>query len=169
MSSDLYGEHNLVLRQGKRLMDIATNLESLKRRAEVFPYFDKMLRLANGSGSFTLESLAHTAIGQHYCRQNEIKDGLREMQQGVDAAILNFDNGDTDFYITTSISRLLWNLFFYTVHEDNAEKVYELIEEYRTARIAMRHDPLKFRDIRLYISEIIFEARSAEVASSPNI
>jgi tetratricopeptide (TPR) repeat protein len=169
MSSDLYGEHNFVLQQGKRLMDIATNLEALKRREEVLPYLNKTLKLANDSGSFTLDSLAHTAIGQYYCRQNEIQDGLRHMQQGVDAALLNFDNDDTDSYITTSISRLLWNLFFYTEHEDNAEKVNELIEEYRTARIAMRHDPLQFKDIKLYISEIIFEARSAEVAHNPNI
>ena len=169
MSSDLYGEHNFILQQGKRLMDIATNLESLDRRAEVLPYLKKTLKLAEESGSFTLDSLAHTAIGQIYCRQNEIKDGLREMQQGVDAAILNFDNGDTDFYITTSTSRLLWNLFFYTKHGDKAEKVNELIEQYRTARIELRNDPLTFRDIRLYMTEIIFEARSAEVASSPNI
>ena len=168
LSSDMYGEQNKVLRQGKRLMDIANTLIAMKRSTEILPYLNQVLRLANQSGSFTLESLAQTAIGQYYCRQNKIEDGLRHMEQGAQAAVLNFDNDDTDIYKTISITHLLWNLFFYTEHEDNAEKVNTLMEEYHEARIAMMNDPLQFRDIRLWLTEIVFEARYAEVTHSPN-
>jgi len=181
-SADLYGEDGFPVEQGKQIMDFASTLKmnetnlNINERVDIFPYLLQVSRMAHESGSYTLESLADTAIGMFYCEQgsdqdNEamIEEGLHYLNIGADAAIMNFDPGFNDIYIVQAINALLWKLFHYSNNNSKGRKrVDDLIEEYEIARINMSVATQPQENVLQWnIDEMLLKVGFSEVSHCP--